>query len=440
MRRFFQIFLPVILLCIAGFIVMVIVKNPTKPKTRKAQVPKVFVESFVAKKTDFPVSIITQGEVAPRIKSKIIPEVSGKIVEVSDNFFAGKFFKKDEVLLKLDPRDYEIALAKAKADLVKAETDLEQEKIRTQNFKTAIINSKNTLQKNILTLKEETARGEQALLDWKKLGRPGEPGELVLRKPQMEAAKAAVDAAKADIEMGERNLSLTETLLKNSQAAVDAAKAEVRMREINLERCQIRAPFDGRIIAKSVDIGQYVSPGNPVADIYGIEAVEVMLPISPKELMFIDLPGISPKVENSNPEVVFSTQLGNETITWKGLIDRSDSMVDSKSRQYNVIGQVKNPFEGEHTLKPGTFVKAEIKGKTLENVFVLPISAVRESSFVWSIDNEMKLNKQPVKIIWRNLDTAVVTGLNDGEKICRTALTFARNGLVVTEKGTKPAK
>lgn len=153
MRRFFQIFLPVLLLIIAGLIVMQILNNPTKPRTKKAQVAKVFVESFEAKKTDFPVTIMTQGEVAPRVKSKIIPEVSGKIIEVSDNFFAGKFFKKDEVLLKLDPRDYEIALAKAKADLVKAETELEQEKIRTQNFKTAIINSKNTLQKNILTLK-----------------------------------------------------------------------------------------------------------------------------------------------------------------------------------------------------------------------------------------------------------------------------------------------
>ena len=312
MRRVFQIVLPLVILAITAFVVNNILSNPNKPKTKKVERPPVFVETISAKKENFSVLIETQGEVKARIYSKIIPEVSGRITSISDNFFNGKFFKKDEILVQIDPRDYEIALSKAKADLIKAETEFEQEKIRTQNFKTAIINGQNVLQNNILIFKEEEARGQQALTDWKKLGRKGEPSELVLRKPQLKAALAAVESAKADIEKAERDLGLVDALLKNSQAAIDSAKAEVRQKEINLERCTIKAPFNGRILSKSVNVGQYISPGNTIAEIYGIDVSEVRLPVSTKDLQYMNLPEDSPNADSHKAEVLFSLQNGEE--------------------------------------------------------------------------------------------------------------------------------
>ena len=437
MRRVFQIALPLVILAITAIVVTYILSNPNKPKTRKVERPLVYVETIPAKKENFSVLIETQGEVKARVYSKIIPEVSGRITFVSDNFFTGKFFKKGETLLQVDPRDYEIALSKAKADLIKAETEFEQEKIRTQNFKTAIINGQNVLQSNILTFKEEEARGQQALTDWKKLGHKGEPGELVLRKPQLKAAQAAVESAKADIEKAERDLGLVDALLKNSQAAIDSAKAEVRQKEINLERCTIKAPFNGRILSKSVDLGQYISPGTNVADIYGIDAVEVRLPISTKELQYMNLPDDSPNADSHKAEVLFSLQNGTEKNEWKGFLDRTESTMDSKSRQHYVIGQVQNPFSGKRSLKPGVFVKAAISGKTIPDIYVVPISAVRESSYLWVVNKKSELQKKPVSIVWRNLKIAALRGLEPGDKICKTSLTFARNGLVVTEDETK---
>ena len=440
MRQVLQIALPVVVLGVAGLVTKMIVSNPNKPKTRKVETPVVYVEIQEAKKENFPITVMTQGEVQARIASKIIPEVSGKIIEVSDNFFAGRFFKKNDILVKLDPRDYEIALEKAKADLVKAETAFEQEKIRTQNFKTAVINAQNTLQKNILTLKEEEARAEQALTDWKKLGREGTPGELVLRKPQLNAARAAVTSSKADIEKAQRDLTLIDTLLKNAKASVSAAKAEVRQREIDLERCYIRAPFNGRIVNKSVDVGQFVSTGSAIADIYGIDAVEIRLPVSPRDLQFMDLPGDSPDTNSYKPEVTFTLERGNEELKWKGVIDRTESRMNSQSRQYYIVGQVKDPFKGEYSLKPGVFVKAGIKGDTLEDVYIVPISSVRESTYLWLVDNESKLRRKNIKVIWRNKEIAVIRGLADGDRICKTTLTFAQNGLDVVEKGKEIKK
>ncbi|MCM8542085.1 MAG: efflux RND transporter periplasmic adaptor subunit [Lentisphaeraceae bacterium] len=440
MRRVFQIVLPLVILAITAFVVNNILSNPNKPKTKKVERPPVFVETISAKKENFSVLIETQGEVKARIYSKIIPEVSGRITSISDNFFNGKFFKKDEILVQIDPRDYEIALSKAKADLIKAETEFEQEKIRTQNFKTAIINGQNVLQNNILIFKEEEARGQQALTDWKKLGRKGEPSELVLRKPQLKAALAAVESAKADIEKAERDLGLVDALLKNSQAAIDSAKAEVRQKEINLERCTIKAPFNGRILSKSVNVGQYISPGNTIAEIYGIDVSEVRLPVSTKDLQYMNLPEDSPNADSHKAEVLFSLQNGEEKNEWKGFLDRTESAMDSKSRQHYVIGQVQNPYDGKRSLKPGVFVKAQISGKTLPDIYVIPISALRESSYLWIVNEKSELQKKPVSIVWRNFKIAAIRGLEPGDKICITSLTFARNGLIVTEEGKEEKK
>lgn len=435
MRRILQIVLPLLVLAISALIVFKIMTNPNKPKTKKVENPTVFIETIVAKKESLPILIETQGEVKARVYSKLIPEVSGRITFVSENFFAGKFFKKDETLIQIDPRDYHIALSKAKAELIKAETSLEQEKIRTQNFKTAIINGQNILQKNILTLKEEEARAEQALTDWEKMGRKGAPSELALRKPQLNAAKAAVNSAKADIEKAERDLSLVDAILKSSRAAIDSAKAEVRQKEITLERCTLKAPYNGRIISKSVDLGQYITPGNTIAEIYGIDALEVRLPISSKDLQYMNLPNDSPNSSAPKAEVLFSLEKNYKENSWKGFLDRTESKMNSKSRQYYVIAQVKDPFYGKRSLKPGVFVKAQIKGKTIENVYIVPISALRESSYLWTVNDQSQLQKKPITIVWRNMKIAALQGLEPGDKICKTSLTFARNGLKVSEKG-----
>jgi len=424
-------------LAIAGGVTTIIIKNPKKPKTRKSVVPPVFVESIPAEKINFPVLIETQGEAAPRIQSKLIPEISGKVIKTSPNFYVGKFFKKGEVLVEIDARDYEIALEKSKGSLLKAETELEQEKIRTQNFQTAIVNAENMLQKSILTLKEEQARSEQALIDWKRLGKEGQPSELALRKPQMDAAKAAVESAKADVEKAKRELKLTSALIKNAEASVLTAKADVRQKEIDLERCKITAPFDGRIVSKSVEIGQYTSPGNAVADIYGIHTAEIRLPVSSKDLQFMSLPEDSPEARDTKTKVILS--MPNSDISWEGVLDRTDSRIDSNSRQQYVIAQVAEPFSGEFSLKPGTFVKAQITGKEIKDVYVVPIAAVRESSYVWLVEKS-KLQKRMIDIVWRDMEKAVVRGLEEGEKVCVTTLTFARNDLDVKEKGSKSEK
>jgi membrane fusion protein, multidrug efflux system len=433
MKRLLQFLLPLAVLTATGLIVLYFYSNIKVPEKR-AQVKAVtLIEVQDAQLKDFQVKIKTQGIVRPKVSSMLIPEVSGKIIKVSENFLNGKFFKKDEVLLEIDPRDFEISLSKAKSALIKANVELEVEKVRVKNFTVSLIKADHALKQALLTLKEEEARAEQARTDWEKLGRTESPSELVLRIPQLATAKAAVKSIEGLVLEATRNIELVDDLIRNAGAVITIAEEDVRQKELDLSRCKITAPFDGRIVNKTVDVGQYINRGNAIAEIYAIDVAEVRLPISSQQLKFLKLPNESPEKSVNKPKVLFTLSLGDENVSWQGELDRTESYVDDASRQQFVIAQVKNPFHGTYAFKPGLFVKAEIIGETLPAVYSIPEASLREGKYVWVVNDQSELEKREISVIWHDEQSILVKGnLQEGEKICITSLTYARPGLKVS--------
>ncbi|HUG44040.1 MAG TPA: HlyD family efflux transporter periplasmic adaptor subunit, partial [Acidobacteriota bacterium] len=175
----------------------------------------------------------TQGTVMPRTESSLVPEISGRVVYVSPSFSSGGFFEEDEVLLRIDPRDFELAIAEADARIAQARFQIEREQ----------------------------AEARVARREWEELGE-GRASDLLLRTPQVAEAEAALEAAKASRELAQRNLSRTE----------------------------IRAPYRGRVRSRSADIGQFVVQGDSVAQLYAVDFAEVRLPIPREELGSVNLP------------------------------------------------------------------------------------------------------------------------------------------------------
>ncbi|MCI0438277.1 MAG: efflux RND transporter periplasmic adaptor subunit [Chloroflexi bacterium] len=178
-------------------------------------------------------NVDSQGIVAPRAETDLVSEVAGRVVKVAPSFAAGGFFKWGEVLVAIDPRDYEFAVTKAQAQVVEARRALLQEQ----------------------------AEVEQARSDWKALGE-GKPTDFALRKPH----------------------------LAEAQAKLAAAEAELKLARLNLERTELRAPFDGRVREKKVDVGQYVTQGSALARLYAADIAEVRLPLAIDQLAYLDLP------------------------------------------------------------------------------------------------------------------------------------------------------
>ena len=326
--------------------------------------------------------VVTHGTVQPRTETSLTSEVSGVIVAVSPNFFPGKFFHENEVLLEIDSTEYRALRAEARSRLAQAR----------------------------LVFKQESAFAEQARDDWNDLGL-GEGGDLALRKPQVFRAKMEMEAAEAALEVAERNLRLT----------------------------TIRAPYTGRVREKSVDIGQVVAARvAPLARIYSVDVAEVRLRISAEEAAFVELPEQYQDDINASekPEVILEFDYAVRRISRLGFVDRVEGAIEVSTRQTVVVAKFLMPFSragasDEPPLKPGQFVRARILGHLIKDAAIIPRGSLH-NQLVYVIDAQARLQIRPVRVVRKGIDKVVVAeGLNEGDLVCITPLVFAIEGMEV---------
>ncbi len=367
-RRLFRVLLPLLVLGVALAVSYQIYSN--KPEARKRQAPPanvMTVETQVLQQQSYTPELTSYGVIQPRSQSSLIAQVSGQIQWVAPAFNEGGFFNKGDVLLKIDDRDYQAALQIARANVLEAG----------------------------LRLSEEKARVAQAERDWKRLAKPGEKAnDLVLRRPQLAAAEAALSSARANV-----------------------TKAK-----LDLERTQILAPYDGRIREKNVDFGQFVNTGTNLGSIYATDYLEVRLPLNSQQQAFVDLPEqFLNGATEEQPLVRIQASIGRKSYQWLGRLVRTEGVLDASNRQLYVIARIDDPYSASNADKPqlkiGQFVTATIEGRPLEDVFVLPQSALKQDNQV-ILFRDNQLERRNVGLLWRGADEVVVDqGLAQGEQL-----------------------
>ena len=225
-------------------VALLIRMNPPEGDERQAFTgPQMMVEVLPVARRDYTIMLESYGTVQPRTRSMLIAQVGGQIVSVNENVRDGGFFEKGDVLGTIDQRDYQADVRIAEAALMDARQQLAEAEARTY----------------------------QAREDWARLGNAGEAPDLVLRLPQLEAAKGRIISA---------------------ESALQKAR-------LDLERTNIVAPFAGRILRKLVDVGQVVSPNTQLAEIYATDIVEIRLPLRNRDLAVIDVSSRWEKVSSS---------------------------------------------------------------------------------------------------------------------------------------------
>lgn len=384
-RRLLPFIILLVLLLIAGLFYF---NEPAPARSAPSKPTPIAVDVMPLTLEDVQIKVESYGTVQPRTQSMLVAQVSGQITKVSSAFRDGGFFNKDDVLLEIDSRDYIANVKIAEASLVDAQQ----------------------------VLMEETARAEQASKDWKRLGRGEKPSDLVLRKPQMLAAKARLASASANLD-------------------------KVRL---DLERTKIRAPYAGRTLMNLVDLGQVVSMNAQLGEIYATDAVEIRLPIRNRDLAYVNLPE---RYSNSQtepgelPKVVLTSQLtGNEF--WQGEIVRTESAIDTSARQLHVVAKIDDPFAvaiqtddsvpPKRPIKIGEYVNAFISGKLLENVLSIPVDAIYQNSYVYIVADGL-LQRRNIGITWKSGEHAIIqSGLEAGELLVLTPLGQVTSGVRVT--------
>ena len=325
---------------------------------------------------------------APRTEAEFVPEVFGRVMEIAPSLVVGGFFEEGDVLLRLDSREYELAVTRSRASIAQAELRLETER-------------------------QEAA---VAMEEWELLG-AGPPTPLAMREPHIAEAESALASAEAALQQA----------------------------EYDLERTIVRAPFAGRVRSKRVDVGQFVQRGNSIATLYAVDAVEIRLPIPDSELQFVDLPlayrGDGGSVSETGPEVILRSEFAGQEHEWRGRIVRTEGEIDPRTRMVHAIARVEDPYaRSDEGLRPplalGMFVEAEILGRSSGQVAILPRTALRGADQVLVVDDEYELRVQQVEIFRLERDQVMVrSGLEEGDRIVVSPLENAVNGMPVSVIG-----
>lgn len=384
MGKLARVGLPILVLVAGAAAGLLLIKTAPTAERRVPEASLPVVEVIQVAPQPYAVTLETRGTVAPRTQTSMVAEVSGRVVSMADELRSGGFFEPGELMLEIDPRDYENAVIIARSELARAE----------------------------LALQEEVARGAQAREDWERLGLDGEPDALARRRPQLDSARAALAAAEARLD----------------QARIDLA------------RTRIEAPYASRVLEKNVDIGQYVSPGTVLARIYAVDYVEIRLPISNNQLRHVDLPESyrDTDVPPTPVPVRIEAEIGGRVHAWQGRIVRTEGGIDPETRQWFVVAQVDDPYvrrDGRPPLKVGQFVSAAIQGRRITDAYVLPRAALRPGDEVVAVTPERLIDRRPVEVMWETRNEVVVRGLEPGDEIVVSAATFAVQGTRVRVAG-----
>ncbi|MBE0535109.1 MAG: efflux RND transporter periplasmic adaptor subunit [Phycisphaerae bacterium] len=374
----------VILVLAAGVAVFKLLAGRRQPPAQTERPPTAaLVEAVRVHPEDMVMTVEGFGTARAQRSVQLASQVSGRIIASSPNFMEGGFFEAGEALITIDPRDYEHAVQNAQATVAQAEYMLQQEE----------------------------AEARVARREWEAL-HPGSdpPAPLVLREPQ----------------------------IKSMQAQLQGAKAQLATAKLNLERTVISLPFNGRLVEKSVDVGQYVSLGQTLGSAYGTDVIEVMTPLEDFELEWFDAPLTYP-VNNGGatvrgPEAVVIADFAGRQHRWKGRVVRTQGRIDPTSRTVNVIAEVADPFRemnDDIPLTPGMFVRVQIEGKRLEGIMRVPRYAIRNEDEVWVV-RDARLYVQKVEILRGDADYAYVTsGLQDGDTVVTSPLDVVTNGMAI---------
>lgn len=332
------------------------------------------------------------GTVRPSAEITLSSEVAGRVVWVSPSLVSGGRFDQGQLLLRVDPTDYENAVRAARAEVAQRRVEVLQ------------------AEEEVVLAREEYARLQRrAGLD--SADASDEQSALLFREPQLDAARAALERAEAGLE--------------------DA--------RVRLERTQVRAPFSGSVRTESVDRGQYLAPGQAVAQLYATDAVEILVPLSDDDASLIpDLWDTRAGGSGATVPADVYADYGGRDYHWGGAVDRAESALDEATRTVDVVVRVEAPFDrtADSPRRPplllGTYATVDIRGADLDRYAVIPSSALRDGERIWTVVKDSILTFEPIRFIQEVEDTAyVVTDLEAGVQVIVSPLPFATDGMSV---------
>ncbi|MDA9043735.1 efflux RND transporter periplasmic adaptor subunit [Pseudomonadales bacterium] len=337
------------------------------------------IRAITVVKESLRLKIRSEGTVTPKTQTNVIPEIKGRVTWISPNLVVGGYFQAGDLLVTIDAADYQARTGLAQAQLLRAEAELEHKRFELQRLQTLI-------------------------------------------KDNLVSQSSFENAARAH---------------KIAKANVIESKINLAQAERDLSRTKITAPFEGMVRSESIDIGQFVQQGAPIASIYASDAVEVRLPIVNAQLAYLDPANLQRGELDpaTAPMIRLTARYAGTSFVWRGQLARTEGEIDAQSRMITAVARVRQDNQSPDVppLQVGAFVAAEIEGQYLDDIVRLPRAALRPNSQVLIIDGDNRLRFRAVNVLRLENDFVIIdSGLESGEVVNLSPIQTVVDGMRVS--------
>ena len=386
-----------------------LIKNPVEAPRRAPEKTARLVDTITATAGDYPAMISAMGETIPATEVELKAQLSGRIISVSPSFVPGGRFKAGDEILRIDPSDFELALAQRESEVLQAASQIiaAHADLTAAQRELAIEQGSQNVAK-----REFELLGEQI---------PESYRSLVLREPQLQAAQAGVESAQAAIASAEAALAASQS--RRDQASLD------------LQRTTVKAPFNAAVMEKNADIGDVVSTSTNLAGLLGTDRVWVELALPLSDVRWIQTESDGAMSSGSRVEIRNPSAWGNDVYR-DGRVIQILPQIDADSRMARVLVVIDDPLALSSSGKDlphllvGSYVQARVVGPTIRDVVRLPRAVVRDGDQVRIMNDSDELEIRRVTVVFKEPEFVLISeGIKDGERIVTTNLATAVEGL-----------
>lgn len=355
--------LSIAVLAAANVWALLLIATKEEPPRAETPLEGTLVEVMEARRERHDVSLHAKGTVVPAQEVVLQAEVGGRAIWQSSELVPGGRFDVGQAILRIDPRDYDLAVEGFRSEVNRAR----------------------------LELRLETRRAEVAKREWSSFGdldASEDQRALAQREPQLEAARLALRAA---------------------QSALERAK-------LDRARTVLRAPFNAMVISENVDPGQLISPQTDVARLIKTDEFHVQVSIPVGSLRTIE----APTDQDPGSSVSVVQRVGEQTIEREGEVIRQLADLDPRGAMARVLVRIDDPLgNGEDLpLLLGSYVDVAIAAKPIEGAIRVPRSALHGGRQVYVMNDDDLLEIREVAVAWTLPDALLVSnGLNPGERV-----------------------
>jgi len=325
------------------------------------------------------------GTVRPAQQINLRPRVNGQVIELSPKFVPGGMIKKGDLLLKVDPADFENAVSISTSELEQACARMEIEEARQR-----------------------------------------------LAKKELELLQGSIDGAN-------RGLVMREPQIASIKAEVSAAEASVERAKLNLERTKIVAPFDAQVLSRMVNVGSQVGAANDLGQLVGLEEYWVMAAVPIRNLRWVAFPD-EDSGEGGSSVTLRNPDAWGSGVTREGRVSRLIGALDEQTRLARVLIVVDDPLGRANDAPPlilDSLLDTEIEGKPLENVVRLDREYIRDEDTIW-VRKDGKLEIREVEIDFRDGENVFISkGLDDGDEVVISTLATPAEGIGLKKRGAQ---